>query len=1154
MQFTRTRISALLLLTFASSHPVYCNPVGERVVAGSATFQRSANTLTVQQGTDRAIINWQGFSIGASELTRFVQPSAASAVLNRVVSGDPSSLLGRLEANGKVFLINPNGILVGGGAVINTNSFIASTLDVSNAKFLAGGDLSFVGDSRSGILNLGNINARGGDVFLIAHTVENAGTITASNGSVGLAAGTDVVLKHAGDERLFVHSRVADQPASGAGVTNSGVVNAVQAELRAAGGHVYALAVNNSGTIQATGIIEKGGRILLASTGGNIENSGRLVARNANGDGGNIQITAGAGASANSSGIIEASGVEAGTRGGTVHITGEKVALTGDALVDVSGGAGGGIALLGGDYQGGNPAVANAQFATVDKGVRIYADAGVSGDGGKVIVWADQDTVFNGQISARGGATGGDGGLIETSGKSTLTVGQGARADAGATAGKSGRWLLDPTDFTVSDGPGDLDASGPPYTPTAGANTISGADISVALQSGTDVEINTNSAFGGQGNVTFTSNSFNALVAPGTSKATLRVIANNDITIGAALGGTSANNQFVVDFKAGRNITVSKATAFSSGFIGARNVTLTGDFITINAAVQAVGEIVGGTATGKDGNLTLTGTQGISTTNLSGSANTLVAKGLLTLNSSSGGADLQGKTEARELTGKVNANFIQSRGNANVSTSSTAIGTLRDITSEGGRVDIDNFGSLAVNGAISAAGANQNVAIRTIGDMNFLPGASITTSATGTTTLTTLANPFAGTPPAGNIASTTVGSQLTPVVKGGGALVLKPLGSAGISTANPLFTAVSQLEAAPVNGSVFVSNDNSGGSLTIGTNAAGRNPDTTIQGVVGNSAATTTISIVNNGSIEMPSSGERVEAGGPVSLRALGANSDIVVLNEVANGVASGKSSVTLEAGRDINVGRFVPTRIAGNIIGATGVDLTAGNRVRIIGGSSVFAQGSSNINALGAIVDIQDLGAPTLIQTQGGAINLATRAGGRLFLQAASGGGLFTNNTAGRLGNINITADRMVLEGVINAGAANVDLSPQTGSRSISIAPNSALGPDTGKLVIPDAALDRVVAGTLTIGRNSGDGSSSLSVDEAISRPTNATYSSLTLLNRGNVNVASPIDVGTGALSLQSGIGNVQGAGNITAKSIDVSAGVGSINLGGQRPRFAAT
>src|SRR5476649_2233774 len=160
--------------------PLRAQPTGGQVVAGSATFSAGAGTLTVTQTSARAIINWQDFSIASGAFTKFVQPDAASATLNRVVSGAPSTLAGTLQANGRIFLINPNGILVGAGARIDTAGFLASTLDVANNEFLAGGDLHFSGDSTAAIKNLGAINALGGDVFLIARQVENSGTIAAA--------------------------------------------------------------------------------------------------------------------------------------------------------------------------------------------------------------------------------------------------------------------------------------------------------------------------------------------------------------------------------------------------------------------------------------------------------------------------------------------------------------------------------------------------------------------------------------------------------------------------------------------------------------------------------------------------------------------------------------------------------------------------------------------------------------------------------------------------------------------------------------------------------------------------------------------------------------------------------------------------------------
>ncbi|HJS31285.1 MAG TPA: filamentous hemagglutinin N-terminal domain-containing protein, partial [Alphaproteobacteria bacterium] len=117
-------IGAAFALSLSWSAPVGANPSGGKVVGGSATIQHSGAATTVTSVTDRAIINWQSFSVGAGEAAKFVQPNGASAVLNRVTGADPSSILGQIQSNGKVFLINPNGVLVGQGAHIETGDFV----------------------------------------------------------------------------------------------------------------------------------------------------------------------------------------------------------------------------------------------------------------------------------------------------------------------------------------------------------------------------------------------------------------------------------------------------------------------------------------------------------------------------------------------------------------------------------------------------------------------------------------------------------------------------------------------------------------------------------------------------------------------------------------------------------------------------------------------------------------------------------------------------------------------------------------------------------------------------------------------------------------------------------------------------------------------
>ena len=204
--------------------PLKANPSGGRVIHGNVNIGNGAGgNLQIRQNSRNAIINWNDFSIAKGELTQFRQPGVNAAVLNRVTGGNPSAIHGALRANGNVFVINPNGILVGPSGTIDVHGLVLSTLDVDNGEFLAGGDMTFSGKGE-GVTNMGRINAIGGDVFLMGRTVQNSGSITAS-GTVGLGAGTEVLLtagQTATGERMFVRSGGAG--ASGTGVLNDGTI------------------------------------------------------------------------------------------------------------------------------------------------------------------------------------------------------------------------------------------------------------------------------------------------------------------------------------------------------------------------------------------------------------------------------------------------------------------------------------------------------------------------------------------------------------------------------------------------------------------------------------------------------------------------------------------------------------------------------------------------------------------------------------------------------------------------------------------------------------------------------------------------------------------------------------------------------------------
>ncbi|NBQ56388.1 MAG: filamentous hemagglutinin N-terminal domain-containing protein, partial [Verrucomicrobia bacterium] len=171
------------------SNPAFANPMGAQVVAGGAQIENAGSVVNITQTTDRAVINWQGFSIAGHEVTNFIQPNASSAVLNRVTSGEASQIMGALNANGQVYLINPAGVMIGNGAVVNVGSFVATTANVGDEAFMNGGAMNFVGATDAAIRNEGTINAHNGDVLLFAKSVENKGTIQAGEGTAALLAG-----------------------------------------------------------------------------------------------------------------------------------------------------------------------------------------------------------------------------------------------------------------------------------------------------------------------------------------------------------------------------------------------------------------------------------------------------------------------------------------------------------------------------------------------------------------------------------------------------------------------------------------------------------------------------------------------------------------------------------------------------------------------------------------------------------------------------------------------------------------------------------------------------------------------------------------------------------------------------------------------------
>lgn len=242
-------------ITSLLAQHVSANPTGASVIAGNVALQQIGKTLTVTNSPN-AIINWQQFNIGAGETTKFIQQSASSAVLNRVTGQDPSSILGTLQSNGRVFLINPNGIVFGAGSQINVARLVASTQNISNVDFLAG-KMNFAGNSTAAVINQGVIETpSGGRVYLIAQDVSNSGVIHTPQGEVWLAAGNAVTLV---DEASPLMRVTITAPGNGA--INVGQMIAEHGVIGLVGKNV-----TQAGQISTASITNEGGRIILRAT------------------------------------------------------------------------------------------------------------------------------------------------------------------------------------------------------------------------------------------------------------------------------------------------------------------------------------------------------------------------------------------------------------------------------------------------------------------------------------------------------------------------------------------------------------------------------------------------------------------------------------------------------------------------------------------------------------------------------------------------------------------------------------------------------------------------------------------------------------------------------------------------------------------------
>ena len=1093
-QARQKALVALVAACFALPE-VHANPVGPQVVNGQASIVANGSTLSVTN-TPGAVINWQGFSIQANETTKFIQQSAASSVLNRVVTADPSVILGALQSNGRVFLINPAGILVGAGARIDVGAFVASTLNLSNADFIAGKHNFQAQPGAGNVINKGNIATPvGGYVYLIGPNVANEGLIRTPQGETILAAGNSVRLIDTGSPGVSVEITASNNKAEnlgsiiaesgrvgivGAVVRNKGIISANQL-VKGADGKIFLSATKTATVEQGSRISadgERGGKIEVSAQQGEVrvETNSSITAIGSNGTGGTINlqsaqgnVTVEPGAVVNASGTsggnvavsaaqgqvqlvgtiaasgqrlgqaqvsrtplvvanisraaaipssdatetvllatiyedaqgtgisgqggnvqllgflvnaptalidvagdaggrigvnargdlvigdgakLDASGGKGGQvyiessegktlvsgnifangdrdNGGKVRLLGEKVALFGRGRIEVRGRTGGGEALVGGDYQGKNDDVRNAEFTFVGSEASIAADATETGDGGKVIIWSNQATRYYGTITARGGDAGGDGGFAEASGKNYLTFR--GKVDLRAPYGEVGTLLLDPTDITIqATGPTtvELNTAGDPdvfQDTTAPTNScvLTTADLVAALVN-SNVEVTTTSAAGGNGDITVADD-----IAYTTATArTLTLTAERDIVFNANSNLTSTGAALNVILNANSDVSGGGAVVMNTGSSIVSNggtITISGtgrgtagvfiNGVTIDSAIVSAGS----------GALSVTGT-GTAGAVASGSGvlikggSSVVSSGALTLTGTGGGTSngvgvVIDTGPNVEVTGS-SALTITGTGANNAGAGNRGVA----ITGAGALVRTSGAGSIVISG-IAQDGNNNGVDLEN-GSVNN-GGGSGNIAITGTRSVSGMA--VNATSTAMNIG----GGPGSVTIDGNTGAI--NLAQAAISTTSTSAGAVTIRDASTVNLGNITANGG-GSSLVLGV-SGDITGNVTQQASTAISVSNLTVNTGSGGNVTLNNGGNNVT--GSASFTTTNGTVSIVDTNNLSIGASAVGGNLTATAAGFLDVtSTLTATGAAAIVLQGVNLDLGASAAVSSTGGN----------------------------------------------------------------------------------------------------------------------------------------------------------------------------------------------------------------------------
>ncbi|WP_143070642.1 filamentous hemagglutinin N-terminal domain-containing protein, partial [Polynucleobacter sp. QLW-P1DATA-2] len=424
----RKKALASLALTsiLASSH-VFAAPAANalptngQVAAGQASISQSGNVMNINQSTQRAVINWDSFNVGKNATVNFNQPNSGASTLNRVNGASQSMINGAVNANGQVIFVNPNGVVFGKGAEINTGGLVATTMNIKDSDYMSG-KMQFSGGESGKVINKGTITANGinGYIALMAPEVKNQGVLIANisnSNTIALVSGSKVTLSFNGSQLTDIS---VDASAINSLITNKHAIiaNGGQIIIAAnAASNLKASVINNTGTINADSISASGGKVFL--TAGTVNQNGTVSANSQDANGGNVTIS------------------------------GNLVNLNTASKTTATGATAGGQILIGKTNANTAQSRVNASVVNVNPGAIVDASATQNGNGGSISIWSQIATNVAGMLKATGGMISGNGGNIDTSSAGTVKYGSNLAVDTMAPHGQTGHWTTDPLSITI---------------------------------------------------------------------------------------------------------------------------------------------------------------------------------------------------------------------------------------------------------------------------------------------------------------------------------------------------------------------------------------------------------------------------------------------------------------------------------------------------------------------------------------------------------------------------------------------------------------------------------------------------------------------------------------------------------------------------------